>query len=194
MGPQACAACSRYCSSSVRFVDFLRTTVLLSAGAATALAAITLLAVAASREGNDYLVAIAVGLWLLAALVGLRMGRRAQTTPPIARLLASARASSTLPELHPSAVLLNRLWPLLLFTLLSGALAFLAPQIPGIACGFAIIWALAWRRQDAAVAAIEERDGASFYVQHTSPIRPISLLRTPGFTAARPERANGAMP
>ena len=126
-------------------------------------------------------------------MIGLRIGRRAATSPPIARLLASAQASSTLPEQHPSAILLNRLWPLLLFTLLAGGLAFLAPQIPGIAAGFAIIWALAWRRQDAAVAAIEERDGASFYVRRTSPLRPMALLRTPGFKASRAERVNGAV-
>jgi hypothetical protein len=177
----------------VRFVDFLRTTVLLSAGAATALATVTVLASAASSENNSYLVPIALGWWVIATILGLRLGRRAQTSPPIARLLASARASTTLPEHHPSAILINRLWPLLLFTLLSGGLAFLAPQIPGIAAGFAIIWALAWRRQDAAVEAIEERDGAAFYVQRTSPIRPMSLVRTPGFAASRPQRANGAV-
>jgi hypothetical protein len=177
----------------VRFVDFLRTTVLLSAGAATALGAVTVLAAAAGSSSSSYLVPIAVGWWLVATVIGMRLGRRAQTNPPIARLLAGARASTTLPEQHPSAILLNRLWPLLLFTLLAGGLGFLAPQIPGIAAGFAIIWALAWRRQDAAVAAIEERDGASFYVQRTSPIRPMSLVRTPGFTAERPQRADGAV-
>ncbi len=166
---------------------------LLSAGAATALATVTVLAVATSTEGNRYLVPIAVGWWVIATLVGLRLGRRAQTNPPIARLLASARASTTLPEHHPSAILLNRLWPLLLFTALSAGLAFLAPQISGIGAGFAIIWALAWRRQDSAVAAIEERDGAAFYVQRTSPVRPMSLVRTPGFAASRPERVNGAV-
>src|SRR5207244_9603750 len=124
---------------------------------------------------------------------GLRLGRKAEANPPIARLLASAKASVTLPEHHPGAILLNRLWPLLVFTLLSGGLAFLAPQIPGIAAGFAIIWALAWRRQDAAVAAIEERDGAGFYVKRTSPLRPMSLLRTPGFKSSRAERMNGAV-
>ena len=170
----------------MRFVDFLRTTVLLSAGAATALAGITV--IAASATSNTLLAEVAVGWWLIAIGVGLRMGRRAHTNPPIARLLSGARASTTLPEHHPSAILLNRLWPLVLFTLLSGGLAFLAPQIPGIAAGFAIIWALAWRRQDAAVAAIEERDGACFYVRRTSPVRPMSLVRTPGFKAARPER------
>ncbi len=175
----------------MRFVDFLRTTVLLSAGAATALAAITVLSV--SSTSNTRLTAVVVGWWLIAGAAGLRMGRRAQTNPPIARLLANARASSSLPELHPGAILINRLWPLAVFTLLSGALAFLAPQIPGIATGFAIIWSLAWRRQDAAVSAIEERDGASFYVRRTSPLQPISLLRTPGFKAARAQPVDGAV-
>jgi hypothetical protein len=175
----------------VRFVDFLRTTVLLSAAAATALAAVTVLAAAA--DNNHLLVPVAVGWWLIASVIGLRMGRRAETSPPIAKLLSSAQTSTTLPEQHASAILLNRLWPLLVFTLLSGGLAFLAPQIPGIAAGFAVIWALAWRRQDAAVAAIEERDGVSFYVRRTSPLRPMSLLRTPGFKASRAERMNGAV-
>ncbi len=166
---------------------------LLSAGAATALAAVTVLAAAGGATTSGLLVPVSVGWWLIAAVVGIGMGRRAQTSPPIARLLSGARASTSLPELHPGAILINRLWPLLVFTLLAGGLAFLAPQIPGIAAGFAIIWALAWRRQDGAVEAIEERDGACFYVQRTSPIRPISLLRTPGFMASRPERVNGAV-
>jgi hypothetical protein len=175
----------------VRFVDFLRTTVLLTAAAATALATVTVLA--AGSKAGDPLIPISVGWWVIAALIGLRLGRRARMNPPIARLLAGAKASTTLPEHHPSAILLNRLWPLLIFTLLAGGLAFLAPQIPGIAAGFAIIFALAWRRQDAAVAAIEERDGASFFVVRTSPVRPIALVRTPGFKALRPERVNGAV-
>jgi hypothetical protein len=175
----------------VRFVDFLRTTVLLSAGAATALAAVTV--IAASARSDTPLAEVAVGWWLIAAGTGMWLGRRAQANPPIARLLSGAQASSSLPEHHPSAILLNRLWPLALFTLLSGGLAFLAPQIPGIAAGFAIIWALAWRRQDAAVAAIEERDGVCFHVRRTSPVRPMSLVRTPGFKALRPERVDGAV-
>ena len=175
----------------MRFVDFLKTTVLLSAGAATVLAAVTVLA--AAENSKHSLVPVAAGWWVIAAVVGLWLGRRAETNPPIARLLSGAKMRNTLPEQHPSAILLNRLWPLLLFTLAAGGLAFLAPQIPGIAAGFAIIWALAWRRQEGAVAAIEERDGACFYVRRTSPLRPIALERTPGFTAQRPERVNGAV-
>jgi hypothetical protein len=175
----------------VRFVDFLRTTVMLSAGAATALATVTVLG--AASHASEYLVPIAVGWWVLAAFVGLRLGRRTEASPAIARLLASARTATTLPEHHPGAILLNRLWPLLLFTLVAGGLAFLAPQVPGIAAGFAIIWALGWRRQDSAVAAIEERDGSWFFVRRTSPVRPIVLERTPSFQALRPERSSGAV-
>ncbi len=179
----------------MRFADFLKTTVMLSGGAATALAAVTVLGAGtqAGSSSQTLLVAVAAGWWLVATLIGLRLGRRAEASPPIARLLASARASTALPEHHPSATLLNRLWPLLLFTLIAGGLAFLAPQIPGIAAGFAIIWALAWRRQHAAVTAIEERDGVSFYVRRTSPLRPIALQRTPGFKALRPQPTNGAI-
>jgi hypothetical protein len=163
---------------------------MLSAGVATALATVSVLAAAGSQH---LLVELDVGWWVLAGLIGARLGRRAETSPPIAKLLASAKASTSLPEQHPSAILLNRLWPLLVFALLAGGLAFLAPQIPGIGAGFAIIWALAWRRQDAAVAAIEERDGASFYVRRTSPLSPIALLRTPGYKASRAENMNGAV-
>ncbi len=164
---------------------------MLSAAAATALAFVTVLAL--GTKSDESLLPFALGWWVLATLIGVRLGRRAETNPPIARLLASAKASSALPENHPSRVLVNRLWPLLLFTLIAGGLGFLAPQVPAIATGFAIIWALAWRRQDAAVAAIEERDGAFFYVRRTSPVRPMALERTPGFKALRPERANGAV-
>ena len=92
MAPAACGSCSRRCYSVVRFVDFLRTTVLLSAGAATALAAITVLA--AGARSDTVLAEVAVGWWLIAVAVGLRMGRRAHTNPPIARLLSGAQAST----------------------------------------------------------------------------------------------------
>jgi hypothetical protein len=174
----------------VRFADFLKSTVLLSAGAATALATVAALAAAANSETR--LVLFCAAWWVLAAAIGAVIGRRAETSPPIARLLAAARASTALPEQRPGAIMLNRLWPLLLFVVLAGALAFLAPQIPGIGAGFAIIWALAWRRQHAAVTAIEERDGVRFYVMRTSPLRPIALQRTPGFKALHPQRAGGA--
>jgi hypothetical protein len=163
----------------MRFPEFLRTTVLISAAAATALAAVTLAGV--NGTGDTLVLPLAGGWWLIAALIGLWLGRRASTNPPIATLLADARMQTSLPELDPGRTLLNRLWPLLLSTVGAGALAFTLPQVPAVATGFAIIWALAWRRQSSAVIAIEERDGARFYVERTSPLQPIKLVRTPGF-------------
>jgi hypothetical protein len=169
----------------VRFTDFLKNTVLVSAAAATMLALVTVFsATSSSRPGAA---AASAGWWAAAALIGLATGRRNEASPPIAQLLAGARATTTLPEHRPAAVLLNRLWPLLVLTVVAGGLSLLAPQIPGIGAGFTIIWALAWRKQHRAVAAIEERDGVRFYVAETSPVRRIELQRTPGFRAIRPE-------
>jgi len=170
----------------VRFVEFLRTTVLLSAAVATALATITVLSTAASSDGK--LIAAMAGWWGVSAGIGLWLGRRAEVSPPIASLLANAKPSAALPPQEPARTLLNRLWPLLLFAIIAGGLGFLAAQIPGIGAGFGIIWALAWRRQHSCVTAIEERDGVRFYVKRTSPIKPMELQRAPGFKAMRPER------
>jgi hypothetical protein len=163
----------------MRFSEFLRTTVLLSAAAATVLGAVTL--AGANGTSDDLVVPLGAGWWLIAALIGSWLGRRAATSPPIAAVLATARTQTTLPELNPGRTVLNRLWPLLVSTVGAGALAFVLPQVPAVATGFAIIWSLAWRRQASAVTAIEERDGARFYVEQTSPLKPIKLVRTPGF-------------
>ncbi len=164
----------------MRFVDFLRSAVLLCAGSATALAAVTVLSAGSTVTGDVFVLVIAVW-WLIAAMIGGWLGRQAETNSPIARLLASAKSTASLPEQRPGALLLNRMWPLLLSTLIALGLGLIAPQVPGIATGFAIIGALAWRRQEAAVTAIEERDGVAFYVEPTLPLKPIKLIRAPGF-------------
>ena len=174
----------------MRFTEFLRTTVLLSAASASLLAVVAL--AGATGKSENLLIPLAAGWWVLAAGYGAWTGRRAATSPAIASLLAGARTQPTLPELQPGRTLLNRLWPLLFSTLVSGGLAFALPQVPAIATGFAIIWALAWRRQSSAVTAIEERDGARFYVERTSPLAPIKLVRTPGFRSNLLE-LNGAV-
>jgi hypothetical protein len=173
----------------VRFADFLRTTVLISAAAASALAAVTL--AGSASTGDDLVVPVAAGWWVIASLIGVWLGRRGETSPPIASLLSGARTQTSLPELNPGRTVLNRLWPLVFSTFGAGALGLILPQVPAIAAGFAVIWSLGWRRQASAVTAIEERDGARFYVEQTSPLRQIRLVRTPGFRSNLRE-LNGA--
>ncbi len=166
----------------MRFGDFLKATVLLSAGSATLLAALTVIGL--SREPDRTLLVFCAVWWAGSIVIGAWIGRRAAASPAIARLLASARTQTTLPELRPGLTLVNRLWPLLLYTVVFSGVGIFRPPVSAVAAGGALIWALAWRRQEAAVEAIEERDGARFYVDRTSPLQPIRLVRTPGFGGA----------
>jgi hypothetical protein len=166
----------------VRFGEFLKATVLLSAGTASLLAAITVIGL--SRESDRALLMFSAIWWVGAVVTGVWLGRRAETSPPIARLLATARSQTTLPELRPGSTIVNRLWPLLLYAIVFSGLGVFRPPVAAVTAGGAIIWALAWRRQEQAVTAIEERDGARFYVDRTSPFQPIRLIRTPGFGGA----------
>ena len=174
----------------MRFVDFLKTTVLTSAAAATALGVITIARVAG--DDDPVLLGFALLWWIVAGGLGGYIGRRKEALPAIARLLAGARSTTSLPEQRLAAILLNRLWPLLVLLVAAGALVLVAPQIPAIAAGFTAIWALYWRHQDAAVSAIEDRDGVAFYIERTPPMRPIQLVRTPSFHRVAPPTMNGA--
>jgi hypothetical protein len=163
----------------VRFGDFLRTSVLLFGAAATACA---IVAIAGARaDDNNSVLFLAMGWWGIAAILGLWLGRRRETTEGITKLLADARTTPMLPELEPGTVLFNRLWAFFVVTVIAGALAFLFPQVPAIWTGFTLMVGLAWRKQPSAVLAIEERDGVRFYVDRTSPLAPIQLIRTTGF-------------
>lgn len=168
----------------MRFTDFLRTSVLLFAGAGTALAAV---AIAGAGSKNDTtLIYISLGWWFAAALGGLWIGRRPETSQGIGRLLADARHSPTLPEVEPGRTVVNRLWPLIIVTAAAAAIAFLIPQVPAIGAGYAVLVALGWRKQARAVAAIEDRDGVRFYVERSSPVRPTKLIRTPWMKRLEP--------
>ena len=168
----------------MRFTDFLRVSVLLFGGSATVLATVAI--AGATVDDNRTLMYVAVGWWTIAAIGGLWLGRRLEPTPGIARLLAGARATNTLPEIEPAVIIFNRLWALAVSTVLAGAVAFLFPQVPAIAAGYAIGIALTWRKQSAGVQAIEDRDGARFYVDRGSPFGAPKLVRTPGLRKVEP--------
>jgi hypothetical protein len=168
------------------YTDFLKSTVMLMAAEATALAAVTV----AAAAGDTTTIIFALAWWMLAALIGIWLGRRNETTRAIGRLLADARSTDTLPEIRPVAVMLNRLWLVALSTVVAAGLSWLVPQFSAVVAGGAILIALAWRKQEKAVTAIEERDGARFYVVPSSPFRAIELVRTTGLR--RLTSVNGA--
>src|SRR4051794_10157303 len=168
----------------MRFREFLRVAVLLFGGAATALAVVSIVGIA--RDSDTGLAIFALTWWLGAAVLGLWLGRRMAATPGIARLLVSARTTPTLPELEPGSVLFNRLWPLAVLAVASGALGFFIPQVPAIATGYSPLAALWWRRQSAAGAAPGARDGVQFWFERASPFGGPRLVRTPGLSRIEP--------
>ena len=171
----------------MRFVDLLKTTVLLSAATATVLAVITV--VQSNALDDTALIFFAAGWWALALVIGAWLGRHTRPTPGVERSLREARTETSLPELGTGRLLLSRIWPLLLAGGLAAIGSIWIPQIAAVATGFGIIWALGWRRQDAAVTAIEQRDGVVFFVARSSAFGPVKLVRTPGL-----RREGGAEP
>ena len=115
----------------MRFGDFLKATVLLSAGTATLLAAVTVIGL--SRDDDRTLLVFCAVWWIGAVLIGIWLGRRADASPPIARLLATARAQTTLPELRPGTTIVNRLWPLLLYAAVFSVLGVFRPPVAAVA-------------------------------------------------------------
>ncbi|MEX0993824.1 MAG: hypothetical protein WDZ37_07505 [Solirubrobacterales bacterium] len=172
----------------MHFTDFLKTTVLLMAGEATALGAIAI--VTAATSGETFVLVQALAFITLAGIAGALAGRRTKAGTGISTLLADARTESALPPIEPASILVNRLWPLAPYVLLFAGASFVYPQVTGIGAAFLIFQALAWRKQEKAVTAIEERDGARFYVVGGSPFRRIQLVRTVGMR--RVTSLNGA--
>ena len=160
------------------FVDLLRLTVLLIGAAATALGAVSI--VAANQDADAAALIFAGGWWLVAAVLGLVLGGSAKAGEAMSRALASARTQTSLPTESAGRIALMRLWPIGAFALIVGGLAWLWPQVSAVGAGFAILNALAWRNRERAVTAIEQRDGVRFYVEPSSALAPIKLVRTPG--------------
>ncbi len=162
----------------MQFKDLIRGTVLLVAVEATALGAIACIAI--NNSEDDLLAIISLAWWLIAAAIGMQQGTADRAAEALRDPLAAAKTATSLPSDSPASIALARLWPLGVFAVIAGGLGAFFPQVPAIATGMALAYALAWRGREAAVTAIEERDGVLFYVEKTNAFSPVKLVRTPG--------------
>ena len=178
--PRAAEVAAR--TGQVRFGDFLKATVLLSAGCATLLATLTVLGITReddrTRDLRDRRLVGAGRADRRRGWAGERRPRRRSRA-----CWRRAKSQTTLPELDPGH---DAAQPAVAAAggddRRRARSRSSSRRSPRVAAGFTIIWALAWRRQERAVLAIEERDGVRFYVDRTSPLSPIQLIRTPGFS------------
>jgi len=166
------------------YSDLLRVTVLLTGAEATALATIT--AIAVNRDNDTTTLIVAAVWWLVALAVGLYLGRPGRAADSLRDALARARTATSLPAETPARTALGRLWPVAATAIAAGALGVFFPGVSAIGAGYALLVSLAWHSREAAVLAIEQRDGVKFYVVPNSALRPIQLVRTPGLRSSDP--------
>ncbi len=165
------------------YTDLLRVTVFVTGAEATALGAISAIAVGGEPGATTLIVAGA--WWLISLILGFWLGRPERAREDVREPLARARTATSLPPESPARISLQRLWPIALTAILAGGLGVFFPGVAIIGTGYALIVSLSWHTREAAVLAIEERDGVRFYVVPNSAFRPIELVRTPGLRSDR---------
>ncbi|MBS1861081.1 MAG: hypothetical protein JSS68_05150 [Actinobacteria bacterium] len=165
------------------YTDLLRATVFLTGAEATVLGAISAIAVGGEPSGTTVIVALA--WWAIALILGFWLGRPERAREDMREPLSRARMATSLPSESPARIALERLWPIALTALIAGGLGLFFPGVAIIGTGYALIVSLAWHTREAAVQAIEERDGVRFFVVPNSAFKPIQLVRTPGLRSDR---------
>jgi hypothetical protein len=165
------------------YTDLLRLSVFLTAGEATALGAIA--AIAAGPEASETALVIAAAWWLAALAIGLYLGRPKRAADGVREALTTAKTATSLPAETPSRIALGRLWPIAATALAAGVLGIFFPGVAIVGAGYALLVSLAWHSHEAAVLAIEQRDGVRFYVVPNGALRPVELVRTPGLRSDR---------
>lgn len=165
------------------YTDLLRVTVLLTGAEATALATIT--AIAVNRDGDTRTLIVAAAWWLLSVAIGFYVGRPSRAADALRDTLARAKTATSLPMENPARISFGRLWPVAVTAIAAGVLGVFFPGVAAIGAGYALLVSLAWHSREAAVLAIEQRDGVKFYVVPNSALRPIQLVRTPGLRTGR---------
>lgn len=175
------------------YSELLRLTVFLFAGVATALGAVSVL-LANQEQPTVLAVAVIGGWWLIATVIGLVWGTQERSAEALAPALRSAKTQITLPSETEGRIAFMRLWPIGAFGVICIVAGAFLPQVTAIGAGYAILIALGWRRREAAVQAIEDRDGVRFHVEPSPAHRPLKLVRTPGLYRDRSPTAKPPPP
>jgi hypothetical protein len=165
------------------YTELLRFTVIVTAAEATILGAISAIAVGGNPGPTTVIVALA--WWAIAIILGFWMGRPDKAREDMHGPLALAKTATSLPSDSPAQIAIQRLWPIGVTAIIAGGLGLFFPGVAIIGTGYALMVSLGWHTREAAVQAIEERDGVRFFVVPTSALKPIQLVRTPGLRSDR---------
>jgi hypothetical protein len=167
----------------VPYTDLLRVTVFITGAEATALGAIS--AISVGGEPSPTTLIVTAAWWLISLILGFWLGRPERAREDMREPLARARMATSLPVDSANRIAVQRLWPIGVTAIIAGGLGLFFPGVAIIGAGYALIVSLSWHTREAAVLAIEERDGVRFYVVPNSALKPIQLVRTPGLRSDR---------
>jgi hypothetical protein len=167
----------------VPYTELLRFTVFVTGAEATILGAISAISVGGDPSPTTAIVALA--WWAIALILGFWLGRPERAREDMRDPLAKAKMATSLPSESPTRIAIGRLWPIALTAVVAGGLGLFFPGVAIIGTGYALIVSLSWHTREAAVQAIEERDGVRFFVVPTSALSPVKLVRTPGLRSDR---------
>ncbi len=165
------------------YTELLRLTVLITGAEASVLAAVS--AISVGGEPGPTTIIVAVAWWLISLILGLWLGRPERAREDVRDPLSRAKTATSLPVESAGRITLQRLWPIAITAVIAGGLGLFFPGVAIIGTGYALIVSLSWHTREAAVQAIEERDGVRFYVLPGSALKPIQLTRTPGLRSDR---------
>lgn len=161
----------------MRFCEYLRTTVMLLATTSIALLVIAISAIV--RESSSVLLIFTI-VWTVASVaIGMWIGRGGAAMESIRVMLSRSRPEPVFPKIEPGAVLITRLWPVLVIALAAAIASIWFPSLAIATSGYGLIWALSWRKQALAVEAIEERDAVHFWIVRTPVFSRPKLVRVP---------------
>lgn len=161
----------------MRFCEYLRTTVMLLATTSIALLVIAISAIV--RESSSVLLIFTV-VWTVASVaIGMWIGRAGAAMESIRVMLSRSRPEPVFPKIEPGAVLVTRLWPVLVIALAAAIASIWFPSLAIATSGYGLIWSLSWRKQALAVEAIEERDAVHFWIVRTPVFSRPKLVRVP---------------
>jgi len=142
-------------------------------------------AISVGGEPGATTVIVALAWWLISLILGLWLGRPDRAREDMREPLSRAKTATSLPSESPARIAIQRLWPIALTAIIAGGLGLFLPGVAIIGTGYALIVSLSWHTREAAVQAIEERDGVRFFVVPDSALKPVELVRTPGLRSDR---------
>ena len=111
------------------FSELLRITVLLVAGVATALAALSVLVI--QNDDSTFAAIFGGGWWLIATVIGLLLGTPARAAEGITPALRGARTATSLPSESDTRIAFMRLWPIGAFAIVCGVAGVCLPADRG---------------------------------------------------------------